>query len=58
MRVGGRGKMSGLELGEVRSKAASVWHTRDGKVTRIVCWWDLERALAELGLDPAQSPDS
>jgi ketosteroid isomerase-like protein len=51
MRYGGRGKLSGFELGEVRSQAASVWHIRDGKVTKLVTYWDRDRALADLGLE-------
>ena len=31
-----RGKQSGLELGQIRSKAASLIHIRGGKVTRFV----------------------
>jgi ketosteroid isomerase-like protein len=53
----GRGKTSGLELGHMRAEGASVWHLRDGRVTRLVVFWDRERALADLGLSPeADSP--
>ena len=50
MRYGGRGKLSGVDLGEMGSGAASLWHVRGGNVTRVVCWWERERGLAELGL--------
>jgi ketosteroid isomerase-like protein len=50
MRYGGRGKTSGVELGEMHSRAVSVWHIRAGKVARIACWWDRDRGLAALGL--------
>jgi ketosteroid isomerase-like protein len=43
----GRGKTSGLEVGQ---KGAELLHIRDGKVTRLVAYWDRERALADLGL--------
>ena len=46
----GRGKSSGVQLGQVRTKAANLFHIRGGKVTRLVIWADQERGLAELGL--------
>jgi ketosteroid isomerase-like protein len=49
-RRGGRGKTSRLELSEMRSQGADVFHLRDGKVTRSVHYWDRERALADLRL--------
>jgi ketosteroid isomerase-like protein len=52
MRYGGRGKTSGVELGEMRSRAVSVWHICAGKVARIACWWDRDRGFAALGLTP------
>jgi hypothetical protein len=36
-----RGKTSGLEIGEVWTKAASVFQTRDGKVTKLL--WRVRR---------------
>jgi ketosteroid isomerase-like protein len=46
----GRGKTSGLEVGQMRAQAAILFHVRDDKVTRLVGYFDRERALAELGL--------
>lgn len=58
-RYGGHGKTSGLELGQMSAKGASVFHIHGGKVTRLVFYWDRERALADLGLAPqAGSPGS
>jgi ketosteroid isomerase-like protein len=53
VRVVARGKASGLELGQVRAKGASMFHFRGGKVTRLVCYFDRNRALADLGPVPA-----
>lgn len=47
---GGRGKASGVELAQIPTKAASLFELNAGKVTRIVLYFDSERALAELGL--------
>jgi ketosteroid isomerase-like protein len=48
----GRGKTSGLEVEQMRSKGASLFHIHGGKVTRLVLYFDRERALTDLGLAP------
>jgi ketosteroid isomerase-like protein len=46
----GRGKTSGLEVGQMRAKAAGLFHVRGGKVTRLVVYMDAGRALVDVGL--------
>jgi ketosteroid isomerase-like protein len=51
-RLSGRGKTSGMELGEMQAQGADLLQVRDGKVTRFVLYFNRERALAELGTSP------
>src|SRR5438132_1253112 len=46
----GRGKTSGFEVGKMRTEAAALFHVRDGKVRKVVGYFDRQRALADLGL--------
>jgi ketosteroid isomerase-like protein len=48
----GRGKTSGLEVGQLRSRAADLLHVPDGKITKLVVYFDRDRAFADLGLAP------
>lgn len=58
-RFSGRGKTSGLELSRMRTNGAALFQVRDGKVTKLVIYWDSERALTDLGLpSEAGSPRS
>jgi ketosteroid isomerase-like protein len=41
------GKTSGLS---VRAKGANLFHIVDSRVTKLVHYWDRDRALADLGL--------
>jgi ketosteroid isomerase-like protein len=45
----GRGKASGVQTAQER---ANLFQLRDGKVTRLVAYWDRNRAFADLGLAP------
>jgi ketosteroid isomerase-like protein len=47
----GRGRTSGLQIEHTHVKAADVFHLHCGKVTRLVAYWDRDRALADLGLE-------
>jgi hypothetical protein len=54
-----RGKASGLQVGEIGTKGAGLYHVRNGKVTRLVLYLERERALADIDLDPeGDSPGS
>jgi hypothetical protein len=52
----GRGRRSGIELGQIGSKGASIFHVRGGKVTRQIHYFDRENAFADL--DVASEPES
>jgi ketosteroid isomerase-like protein len=41
------GKTSAVEVDQ---EGAEIFHVRDGRVTRLVAYWDRANALADLGL--------
>jgi hypothetical protein len=40
-----------MELGQIQATGAHLFHIRGGKVTRLVAYNKLDRALADLGLE-------
>jgi ketosteroid isomerase-like protein len=52
----GRGKRSGIDLEQIGSESAVVWHVQEGKVTRQVYYFDREHAFADLGLASEADP--
>jgi ketosteroid isomerase-like protein len=48
----GRGKTSGLNLGQMHPRVASLFHIHGGKVTKLLNYLEPYRALADLGLAP------
>jgi hypothetical protein len=46
----GRGKASGLDIGDAGAKGAILFHIQGGRVTRELLYMDRDRALADLGL--------
>jgi ketosteroid isomerase-like protein len=48
-RVFGQGKLSGVP---VSARNAEVFEVHEGKVTKIVVYYERDRALADLGLAP------
>ena len=50
LRNKGQGKRSGLDIGQVESKGANVFHIRGGRVTRLVTYTDRDEALEAVGL--------
>ena len=47
-RYEGLGKTSGVDLADMRSEGANLFHVRDGKVTRLVNYFDRRNALANI----------
>jgi ketosteroid isomerase-like protein len=51
VRRSGRGRVSGMNLEEMRTSGASLYFIRGGRVTRLVNYMHRDRALADLGLE-------
>ncbi|MBA2513327.1 MAG: nuclear transport factor 2 family protein [Solirubrobacterales bacterium] len=48
-RNSGRGRGSGMELDPIWTRTANLFHVREGKVTRLVVYFDRDRAFADVG---------
>jgi hypothetical protein len=47
----GRGRASGLDLAQMRSEGAILFHMKAAKVRKVVVYYGRDRALADLGLE-------
>lgn len=54
----GRGKTSGLDVGQIGTKraGANVLHVRDDRVTKLTLYWNREHVFEDLGLAPEADP--
>jgi len=48
----GRGKTSGIAAEQIRARGVNLFYLRNGKVAKLVVYFNRDRALADLGLDP------
>ena len=46
----GRGRESGIEIDGISVRAANVFTIRDGRVKKLVLYWDRDQAIQDLGL--------
>jgi ketosteroid isomerase-like protein len=53
---GGRGRASGVELDQMSTRGAHLFQVRGREVTRLVVYYDRERAFADLDLPPQTGP--
>jgi ketosteroid isomerase-like protein len=44
----GQGKISGMDVRQIEAKGGAVYHITDGKVTKLVLYFDRERMLADV----------
>jgi hypothetical protein len=47
----GRGRTSGVEVGQAHARGANLFQICNGRVARLVLYFDRDRALADLGLE-------
>jgi ketosteroid isomerase-like protein len=51
VRNSGRGRSSGVDVKQIAPQTVNVFHIQDGKVTRLLAYAEVDRALADLGLE-------
>ena len=52
VRNSGTAQGSGMDLETLGAQGANLFTIREGKVVRLVLYWDRRRAMADLGLEP------
>jgi hypothetical protein len=57
VRFHGRGKASGVDLGQVWTKGAGIYRIRDGQVVKLIAYAEYDRALADLRLEEYAVPE-
>jgi ketosteroid isomerase-like protein len=50
VRLSGRGRTSGVDLGQMQAKVATLFYVRGAQVTRLVNYFNSDQALGDLGL--------
>ena len=56
LRNDGRGRGSGIEIGPISIEAANLFTIRDGRVVRLIIYWNRGDALEDLGLSGPGGP--
>lgn len=49
-RNSGRGKTSGVDVRRIAPQTVNLFHIHDGRVTRLLAYDEVDRAIAELDL--------
>ena len=52
LRNEGRGRSSGIDVQEISVESANLFDLRDGKVTKLVLYWERQRAVDAVGFRP------
>jgi hypothetical protein len=51
----GRGRTSGMEVGELSQRSVNLFELENGKVTRLIAYWDAEEAFRALGIEDPEA---